>query len=76
MAERIDISDQLNEDFFKSEFASKGKILTFQIEDDRQSFKIVRMNRGKMICEVVPVELTQLKEDEILKEVDRGARRR
>lgn len=70
--ERIDISDQLTPEFFQSEFARKGKVLTFQIEDDRTSFKIVRINRAKQICEVVPVNLTHLSEDEYLREVDRG----
>lgn len=72
LSTRIDISDQLTPDFFQSEFAKKGKVLTFQIEDGKTHFKIVRLNKAKQICEVVPVDLTKLKEDEYLREVDRG----
>jgi hypothetical protein len=73
MTNRIDISDQLSPAFFQSDSAKKGKILTFQIEDDKRHFKIARLNKAKQICEVV--EVTLHKPDEVsLKEVDRGSR--
>ena len=62
-SERIDISDDMTDEFYKD--ARFGQILRFEGGD----FKIVRLNRKSKICMVVPAKTYDV--DEFNEELER-----
>lgn len=57
MTELIDLSKNLTPQFFENKDFKKGKVLIFQLEDDKTYLKIVRLNRAKRICIAKEVRL-------------------
>ena len=57
MTDRIDISKDLNKNFFQDKSIHKGKVLGFQQDGELNHYKIVRLNRSKKICIVEPIDL-------------------
>lgn len=64
---REDISAYMSDQFFTD--AKKGNVLTFERDGVRTQYRIVRLNRAKKICVVIPTKLHSLSEaDEIMKQ--------
>ncbi len=63
---REDISPYMSDQFFKD--VKKGQVLSFNKDGEINRYKVVRLNRAKKICEVVPTKLyTEKEANEMLK---------
>lgn len=63
VTEMIDISNDMNDAFYKSKDIKKGSVLMFKSKDEKTgevkdtNLKIVRLNRKKKICIVDEIRL-------------------